>query len=367
VTNESAGENVSVVVPSELDADAWQGLLSESGDYDPAADPSNGAYVYEVRNHSTGVELYFESGATYQLKLSKVGVGRGVGGTGPAYLTSTEDLTENPFVDRTYPFVVEARDKYNNPIGTDVTAAAERGTVPDGTVVEPGRYRYRYIAPGTTGTDTVRVTYRTGSGDPVYDTGSASFDGSLVENVQYDPDVQAGGGGGGGSGGGNGRLSLVDRSGQTYRNNVNSMQFVIENRGTASATIEEIRLSDPSNTDITKVYENNNNQGSTRNDVFVDVRDDDESTLNPEDGYYDPGDGNNDVWSIDTTGELNDEAQLSSSETARFYIYEFYSGGGSSTSQKSDISGENINVTLTYTQDGTRYVDTYEVTVTDAT
>jgi hypothetical protein len=201
----------------------------------------------------------------------------------------------------------------------------------------------------------------------VYDTGSASFDGSLVENVQYDPDVQAGGGGGGGSGGGNGRLSLVDRSGQTYRNNVNSMQFVIENRGTASATIEEIRLSDPSNTDITKVYENNNNQGSTRNDVFVDVRDDDESTLNPEDGYYDPGDGNNDVWSIDTTGELNDEAQLSSSETARFYIYEFYSGGGSSTSQKSDISGENINVTLTYTQDGTRYVDTYEVTVTDAT
>ena len=82
VTNESAGENVSVVVPSELDADEWQELLEESGDYDPAADSTNGAYVYEVQNHSAGVELYFESDETYQLKLSKVGVGQGVGGTG---------------------------------------------------------------------------------------------------------------------------------------------------------------------------------------------------------------------------------------------------------------------------------------------
>ena len=193
VTNDAAGENVSVVVPSELSANEWRNLLNETGDYDPAADSSNGAYVYRVADRTAGVELYFESGATYQLKLSKVGVGRGVGGTGPAYLTSTEDLTENPFVDRTYPFVVEARDKYNNPIGTDVTAAAERGTVPDG-----GRYRYQYSA-SSVGRDWVNVTYVQGSGESVYQTGSQDFNGELRENVQYDVNVQAGGVGGGGN------------------------------------------------------------------------------------------------------------------------------------------------------------------------
>jgi hypothetical protein len=203
VTNNSTGENVSVVVPSELNADEWRDLLNETGDFDGTADSTNGAYVYEVQNHSTGVELYFEPDATYQLKLSKVGVGSGVGDTEPAYLTSVEDLTGDPFVDRNYSFVVESRDKYNNPIGTGVEAAAEpgRGDVPDGVVLETGRYQYRYFAPGSTGGDTVRVTYRTGSPDPVYDTGDTSFDGGLFENVQYDLNVQTGDGGGEGGGG----------------------------------------------------------------------------------------------------------------------------------------------------------------------
>lgn len=195
VTNNSTGENVSVVVPSELSRDEWESLLNETGDYDPNTN-SAGAYVYDVRNHSLGVELYFEPGATYQLKLSKVGVGSGVDDTAPAYLTSVEDPIEDPFVDRTYPFVVEVRDKYNNPIGTQVEGAAERGTVPDGVVVEPGRYRYRYIAPSATGLDTVRVTYRVGDGGP-YDTTDTSFEKDRVENVAYGRAVQDSGGGGG--------------------------------------------------------------------------------------------------------------------------------------------------------------------------
>jgi hypothetical protein len=198
ITNASATENVSVVVPSELDAQGWTDLLNETGDYDPSADPNDGAYVYNVRDRPNGVELYFEPDTTHQLKLSKVGVGQGVEGTEPAYLTSAEDLTSNPFVDRTYPFAVEARDKYNNPIGTSVTAAADRGTVPSGVVVEPGRYRYRYFTPSATGTDTVNLTYQVGTGDPVYDTGGSSFDGTLPENVQYGVDVQSAAGGGGG-------------------------------------------------------------------------------------------------------------------------------------------------------------------------
>jgi len=195
VTNNSTGENVSVVIPSELGADAWRDLLEETGDYDPAADPSNGAYVYRVADRTEGVELYFEAGATYQLKLSKVGVGTGDGDTEPAYLTSVEDVDSDPVVGQTYPFVVESRDRYNNPIGTSVEA-----NVPSGTVVEPGRYRYQYTA-SSVGRDFVNVTYLRDSSDTVYQTGTQDFDGELPENVQYDVNVQSGGGGGGGDGG----------------------------------------------------------------------------------------------------------------------------------------------------------------------
>ena len=199
ITNASATENVSVVVPSELNAQDWTDLLNETGDYDPSADPNDGAYVYRVADRQNGVELYFERGETYQLTLSTVGVGSTVGDTEPAYMTSAEDLERGPLIDRTYSFVVEARDKYNNPIGTSVEAAADRGTVPPGAVVEPGRYRYRYFAPAISGVDLVNVTYRAESGNAVYQPSGPGFDGDLPENVQYSADVQTTTGAGGGS------------------------------------------------------------------------------------------------------------------------------------------------------------------------
>ena len=227
VTNASATENVSVVVPSELDAQDWTDLLNETGDYDPSADPNDGARVYRVENVDRGVELYFERGETYQLKLSKVGVGSSVGETEPAYLTSAEDLIEAPFTDRTYPFVVESRDKYNNPIGTSVEAAAGRGDVPDGVVVGPGRYRYVYdslnVAPGS---DWVNITYRAGDGG-VYDPGGVSFNGGLVENVQYDVTVQATTGG---SGGGASTPNItINQFDLTDKSNNNKIQIDIDN------------------------------------------------------------------------------------------------------------------------------------------
>ena len=245
VTNDAAGENVSVVVPSELSANEWRNLLNETGDYDPAADSSNGAYVYRVADRTAGVELYFEAGATYQLKLSKVGIGQGVGDTEPAYLTSVEDLIEDPFVDRTYPFVVESRDKYNNPVANQTAAAAERGSVPDGTGLEPGQYRYQYDAPGSAGADTVNVTYLTGSGDPVYDTRDPSFDGDLVENVQYGVSVQSGGGGGGGGGGGSsgsGDAAQLEFDNGKKVNNDGEFRFDVRNTGNNDVEVVKFEI-----------------------------------------------------------------------------------------------------------------------------
>jgi hypothetical protein len=195
VSNNSTGENVSVVVPSELTADEWRGLLNETGDYDENANLSNGAYVYDVDPHSAGVKLYFEPKTTYQLKLSKIGVGRNTGDSDLAYLTSVEDLEAEPLVGQTYPFVVESRDRYNNPTGTGVEA-----NVPSGTVIEPGQYRYQYDATSV-GRNLINVTYLRDSSNTVYQTGSQDFNGELPENVQYEVNVQAGGGGGGSGGG----------------------------------------------------------------------------------------------------------------------------------------------------------------------
>ena len=240
VTNDAAGENVSVVVPSELSANEWRNLLNETGDYDPAADSSNGAYVYRVADRTAGVELYFEAGATYQLKLSKVGVGQGVGDTDPAYLTSAEDLIEDPFVDRTYPFVVEVRDRYNNPVSKRVNASVDPGTV-----LEPGRYRYQYSA-SSVGRDWVNVTYVQGSGESVYQTGSQDFNGELRENVQYDVNVQAGGGGSGNNGNTQaGQVSAVD--GSTPDSESKELIFDVRNTGTTAVTITDFSISTPGN------------------------------------------------------------------------------------------------------------------------
>ncbi|MDQ2054717.1 hypothetical protein [Halobellus sp. H-GB7] len=199
ISNESTSENVSIFVPSELNRQSWLELLNQTGEYDPAADPNDGGYVYRVEERPDGIELFFERDVTYQLKLSKVGVGTNVDDTEPAYLTSVEDLTKSPFAGRTYPFVVESRDKYNNPVGTSVLGDSQSGTVPDGVVVESGRYRYQYTA-GAAGPDWVNVTYRTAAGG-VYDVSSPAFEGDRNENIQYTLDVQAASGGGPDDGG----------------------------------------------------------------------------------------------------------------------------------------------------------------------
>jgi hypothetical protein len=208
--------NVSVVLPTELDADTWRDLLAETGEFDPAADESDGSYVYRVEDRPEGVELYFERNATYQLKLAKVGVGSAVGDTDPAYVTSAEDPTAAPFTNRTYPFEVEVRDKYNNPVPTVVRASAARGDVPPGAVVAPGRFRYRYEAPASAGPDWVNVSYGDQSSAP-FDVDATTFDGSKAANVQYEVGVQAMGGGGGGSGNNDGPDDLPPNpSGDRY-------------------------------------------------------------------------------------------------------------------------------------------------------
>ncbi|MFB6252785.1 MAG: hypothetical protein ABEI27_14075 [Halobellus sp.] len=360
ISNDSDGGDVSVVLPSRLGADTWEELLSESGEYDPS-NASTDAHVYDVQNHAAGVELFFEPGVTYELKLSKVGVGTNVEGTEPAYLTSVDDLVEQPFEGRTYPFVVESRDRFNNPVGADVLAATDRPPeMQNGVTVEPGRYRYQYTAPPPGG-DRVNVSYLRAVNGSEYDVESSDFNGSKQENVQYDLVVQSVTGGGGGSGG---PLSLQAGSGEASANGGDStgIQFVIANDGSDTVTIESITLSNPSNS-ATLVYEGGNQAGNGEREVFVDVGDDGSGTENPEDGSYETKDNNinSGKWEIGSTGDLTDKAEISGSQSARFYVFEFYESRNPNPVTV-DMSGESITVTLTYSTGGTQYTEDFDVT-----
>ena len=177
------GGNLSVVIPSDLDAEAWNNSLQETGDTG-----SDDAYVYDVTPHARGVELHFEPGVTYQLKLSKVGVGSDINETDPAYLTSVDDLANSPTVNRNYSFAVEVRDKYNNPVSESLAEGATNGSLSGPRTITPGRYAYRYRS-SLTGADSVRITYA----DPVGDSDindAAAFDGNRSENVRYDVSVE---------------------------------------------------------------------------------------------------------------------------------------------------------------------------------
>jgi hypothetical protein len=218
-------------VPTELSVGEWEDAVAQSNEY------------VEIEDHSRGVELVFDQGVTYQLKLSKVGVGTGVEETETAYLTSVEDLPETPFAGQTYPFEVESRDKYNNPVRDNVVAGPD---IPNGVVLETGRYRYQYTAPSDPGQDEVRATYSE-SASPVYNVNLPSFDGQKVENVQYDVAIQPATGGGGPVDPGDGDpLSEVTQLQSYGKPNEGYVRFSVTNEGSTPLRISGIKVTSPS-------------------------------------------------------------------------------------------------------------------------
>ncbi|MFD1599292.1 hypothetical protein [Halobellus rarus] len=339
VSNVSAGENVSIFVPSRLNAQTWTDLLNETGEYDPAADPDNDARVYRVENVESdgrdGVELYFEPGTTYQLKLSKIGVGSGVDDTDPAYLTSIEDLEENPFEGRTYPFVVESRDKYNNPVPTTVGAGSEETTVPDGVVLEPGRYRYQYTAPdsSTASSDSIGVSYRAESDDGPYDVSSPNFEGERVENVEYDVNVQAGGGSGGGNnGGGTTTPGGDDAFGsvvqQSFRGGPDRgyVKFTVTNQESSSLTIESIEVT---SNGANRIYESQGGSSEGNTEFFL--------SSGGSDAIYESGDSGS-FYSLGDTQQLDSSITVNAGSDLSVTLSQFRNGNSIANMENDEVS-----------------------------
>jgi hypothetical protein len=159
-----AGENLSLTVPTRLSAATWRDLLAD--EFAPGGNvvgvstaPGPGAF--------DRLTVDLAANETYELSMARVGVG----GTTPppvAYLTDVrgDDRTVAP--GGSVELVVEARDRYNNPVAGESVSATVGGDgrlrTTTATVDERGRATFVYEAPPEPGDATVEARLPGASG-----------------------------------------------------------------------------------------------------------------------------------------------------------------------------------------------------------
>ena len=197
VSNASDDENVTLFVPTQLPEDRWETLLEpqlhDNGGHVVGVDvqPIDGSPFGRLR-----IEL--ASNESYQLRMTKIGLGTGVTDEEPAYLTDVAGNGTRLDVDDTTTVTLEVRDAYNNPI-SDARINASPGTgalSPEQTRTADGTATFTYDSTGVTGGQWVDLNFSV-----VTDPGS-SFNTSTPQNVTMQvwirspPQASNGGGGG---------------------------------------------------------------------------------------------------------------------------------------------------------------------------
>ncbi|WP_436923522.1 hypothetical protein [Halosimplex amylolyticum] len=209
VRNADPDSNVTVRVPTRLSESRWEALLADEF-------VAAGGNVTDVRTNPIPAAPAYRMlvvdlvPGTYDLRLAKAGVGTRVTGTEAAYVTEVRGNGTHVPEGGTEQFVVEVRDRYNNPVSGVTVRAATDGT---GSVSgraetgDDGRARLTYRAPadvdGASVAGRVNASFAVSPG-----AGPGSFAGGKPENVSMNVTVRnadgSGLGGGGGGGGGAG-------------------------------------------------------------------------------------------------------------------------------------------------------------------
>ncbi|SFK80422.1 hypothetical protein SAMN04487950_1176 [Halogranum rubrum] len=149
VTDEDG--QLSVVVASRLDPSVWRDTLL-ADEYD-GSDSDSDKYVAAVNPgpEPETVEIVFEDGVEYDLRLARVGVGTDVSEATPTYLTRIDgggDIVPEGTERR---LTAEVRDEFNNPVsGQVVNASVTNGpgsVTPTETSDSDGEVAFRYVAP----------------------------------------------------------------------------------------------------------------------------------------------------------------------------------------------------------------------------
>ena len=154
VSNESASEPVTLVVPTSLSGASAVELWSES-----LADQSRVETVEPatLAGGQSAVRIVLEPGS-YELELAKVGVGTGVTGVGPHYVTIARGDNASVSTGGNQRVVVEVRDRFNNPVSgatVNVSDLASPVTPTQAETDSDGRATFVYEAPDEAGTERV--------------------------------------------------------------------------------------------------------------------------------------------------------------------------------------------------------------------
>jgi len=171
VTVRDDGEPITITVPTDIPEGVWRDLLA--GEFDPDGTDED-AHVSAIDCRGGGPEtcgeltLTLEPGS-YDLRLGEVAVDSGASREPAQYLTDIEGNATAVTENGRQRLVVEARDRYDNPVsGVDIDPGlgGDNGTVRavDGTTGADGRATFVYEAPESV-SETRSVTVETAFGD----------------------------------------------------------------------------------------------------------------------------------------------------------------------------------------------------------
>jgi hypothetical protein len=144
---------MTIRLPTKLDASEWEKIVGDEEN------------VEEIRNVTgeDAVEIDLDGDKTYNLRMSKIGIGSGVESPDAAYVAPVR--TQNIQTQQANRLPIEIRDKYNNPVsGESVNISVDTGQFQNGQQfiesrsVEDGQPAAQYFA-GQTGTVTIEASY----------------------------------------------------------------------------------------------------------------------------------------------------------------------------------------------------------------
>ena len=179
----NSGGNVTIRVPTRLSESKWKSLLQ--------AERSSNGYVHNITvNGRSGqfdeLVIEMEANETYNLKLSRVGVGSNVDTTTPAtYLVKRQGQNMVVPEGQNVTLAVEVRDSYNNPSsGEFVQANASLGNVTSSAESDgDGIVELEYEPPGNISGGPETAYVNVGLNDEP--NASSSFNSATAENVSF--------------------------------------------------------------------------------------------------------------------------------------------------------------------------------------
>jgi hypothetical protein len=209
---------ITLEFPSLLNADFWNETLGDKRYIESVSRSGDGPGEFSI------LTLKLDKNPTYELKLSKVGLGTGATNTTAEYLTEVEGAGATVQESSTQKLTVEARDRFNGPqSGVRVNASAEGGDLSTSSkkTNSEGQATFVYDPDsGSLSNNKINFTI-----DSEYTLPNSNHNASTRENVTMNVNVTNGGG----SGGGGGNAGVGQGGNENYSEADNERTFSVPN------------------------------------------------------------------------------------------------------------------------------------------